>query len=574
MIQNQVHNPPAKPNPVGAAVSGHNSRSGDTTAFESLMSALASEARSSGVIFNSAPASRGAIAGREPFAPPTSSRDSGVPSPAELAARAADRAATKPRVKPVRITPKPAARPEATRVESRENPPTLTAKSSPEPRKPQRIDNAKTPKSERDTAPNSMDNTGNPAVSGTGGETGSKPGVNPSAVDPQATATPVTEAEVQALEQSLAAELSGNPGVASQTQGESPVAQLAPRAEETVATPTKAPVAAQPTPSVPVASEFPANTAALAALSGETPAEAKTPAMDGQALMRDILASIANPSTSDELPVEGLAEAVSPGGEAEVPGVTGEVGAHEAPTPWPDAVNNFGGVLAGQSTGSTAAGFAPMNLASLESEASAAGTSQTAGANVSGVSGNATAGTPVAAPAPLAGSAAPAAVNPSAPTYAPNLPGQVFDQLQHHLGRLRALGEGIHQLKLAIKPEAFGPVRVAVNFQADGSVQLQLLGANEAARDQLRQALGEIRRDLASTGLNAQLDLAQSDQHFAQFTQAGQDGQSGARGEGGASGSRGGGAGDPEGGSEIGESAPRVGDVLKDGSDGSVDMYT
>lgn len=136
MIQNQVHNPPAKSNPVGVVVSGYNSRSGDTTAFESLTSTLASEARPSGVIFDSTPVSRGVIAGREPFTPSTSSRDSGVPSPAELAACAADRAATKPRVRPVRITPRPAACPEVTRVESRKNPPTLTAKSSPEPRKP------------------------------------------------------------------------------------------------------------------------------------------------------------------------------------------------------------------------------------------------------------------------------------------------------------------------------------------------------------------------------------------------------------------------------------------------------
>lgn len=160
------------------------------------------------------------------------------------------------------------------------------------------------------------------------------------------------------------------------------------------------------------------------------------------------------------------------------------------------------------------------------------------------------------------------------PVYAPNLSAQVFDQLQQHLGRLRSLGEGIHQLKLAIKPEAFGPVRVAVNFQADGTVQLQLLGANDAARDSLRQILGDLRRDLASTGLSAQLDLAESAQNFAQFSAAGGGGRGASSGgEEDSQDSRSQGVGAAGTGEETVDTTPRVGDVLKDGTDGGIDMF-
>lgn len=203
----------------------------------------------------------------------------------------------------------------------------------------------------------------------------------------------------------------------------------------------------------------------------------------------------------------------------------------------------------------------------------AAGASNAGSSSVSAVSGTSAQTTPVASAAPAAAPAA-SAPNPvaqAAPTYAPNLSQQLFDQMQHQLSRLKVLGQGQHQLKLAINPETFGPVRVAANFHADGTVHLQLLGASEAARDQLRQVLSDLRRDLASTGLQADLDVAENAQEFAQFTGAGagsSERETGRAGQAGAASTDG---------SETEEidvvSAPRVGDVLKDGTDGSVDMF-
>lgn len=216
--------------------------------------------------------------------------------------------------------------------------------------------------------------------------------------------------------------------------------------------------------------------------------------------------------------------------------------------------------LTGQTAGNTA-------------NTTAAGASNAGSSSVSAVSGTSAQTTPVASAAPAAAPAA-SAPNPvaqAAPTYAPNLSQQLFDQMQHQLSRLKALGQGQHQLKLAINPETFGPVRVAANFHADGTVHLQLLGASEAARDQLRQVLSDLRRDLASTGLQADLDVAENAQEFAQFTGAGagsSERETGRAGQAGAASTDG---------SETEEidvvSAPRVGDVLKDGTDGSVDMF-
>lgn len=216
-----------------------------------------------------------------------------------------------------------------------------------------------------------------------------------------------------------------------------------------------------------------------------------------------------------------------------------------------------------------AAGQAAGNSAN----ATAAGASNAGSSAVSAVSGTSAQTTPVASAAPATAPAAstPNPVAQAAPTYAPNLSQQLFDQMQHQLSRLKVLGQGQHQLKLAINPETFGPVRVAANFHADGTVHLQLLGASEAARDQLRQVLSDLRRDLASTGLQADLDVAENAQEFAQFTGAGTGSSERGTGRAGQAGaaSTDGSETEPE---DV-VSRPKVGDVLKDGTDGSVDMF-
>lgn len=560
MIENQVHSP-TKLSPT--AVPAASAKIGDTTAFESLMSALAVEARRGfPASRDNASAARGAISARERLAAAAPRRNTGVPSPAELAKRATERAADKmPNKLAAKPATKPSARPEATRPEQTETAKT-TAEKTPaaKPAKPQRVvtsqdSQAEVPDSQnmeaRSAGTNPAEDFGNTSATTTATE----------ATTPAADSG-INQADLEAMEEALAAELSGNPGVAAPV-AENLAAELAPQE----ATP----------PLNDAVSEFPANTAAQAALAGKTDEASKAPAMDGAALMQDIRTAAVT-SNSEEIPVLVPTES-----DTSISGVTtGDVtGMPEAPvdpmpevpTPWPDAVNNSGGVLGTSAAGGAgvATGFAPMTPANVTTEAGNASIS-----GVNGTAGNATASTPAAAPAATASPIATAPstpVNPSAPTFAPNLTQQVFDLLQHHLGRLRNVGLGVHQLRLAIKPEAFGPVRVAVHFQADGAVQMQLLAANEAAREQLRQVLGEIRRDLASTGLQAQLDLAESDQHFAEFTSAGggdSQGENPGRGTG-PQGQEAGGVNTTE--ESQDNVRPQVGDVLKDGSDGSVDMF-
>ena len=84
-------------------------------------------------------------------------------------------------------------------------------------------------------------------------------------------------------------------------------------------------------------------------------------------------------------------------------------------------------------------------------------------------------------------------------------------QLAGTLARLRTAPEGTHVLHVHVDPEDLGPVRVTAHIGAEG-VRIELLGVTDAARDALRGALSELRRDLAATGLQADLDLAADDQ--------------------------------------------------------------
>jgi flagellar hook-length control protein FliK len=55
-------------------------------------------------------------------------------------------------------------------------------------------------------------------------------------------------------------------------------------------------------------------------------------------------------------------------------------------------------------------------------------------------------------------------------------------------------------LTLAVDPEHFGPVRVVAHISAE-SVRIELVGATDQAREQLKAALPDLRRDLAQAGL-------------------------------------------------------------------------
>ncbi|WP_448070897.1 flagellar hook-length control protein FliK [Georgenia yuyongxinii] len=82
------------------------------------------------------------------------------------------------------------------------------------------------------------------------------------------------------------------------------------------------------------------------------------------------------------------------------------------------------------------------------------------------------------------------------------------EQLAGPLARLRALPEGTHVLTVHIEPENLGPLRVTAHITGEG-VRIELLGATDAAREALRLTLTDLRRDLAATGLSADLQLGQ-----------------------------------------------------------------
>ncbi|MCC2307263.1 flagellar hook-length control protein FliK [Cellulomonas sp. zg-Y338] len=84
----------------------------------------------------------------------------------------------------------------------------------------------------------------------------------------------------------------------------------------------------------------------------------------------------------------------------------------------------------------------------------------------------------------------------------------VAAQLAPQLASLRSLGEGQHVMSLAIDPEHLGPVRVVAHISPD-AIRIELIGATDASREALRGSLSELRRDLAASGLQAELQLGQ-----------------------------------------------------------------
>lgn len=104
---------------------------------------------------------------------------------------------------------------------------------------------------------------------------------------------------------------------------------------------------------------------------------------------------------------------------------------------------------------------------------------------------------------------------------------QIVEQLDARWPAVKVAGPGTHVMTLRLEPEHFGPLRVVAHIGAEG-VRIELLGSTEAARDALRQALPDLKRDLVGVGLSADLDLGSRGQN-------GQNGQ-GVRADGGASG--------------------------------------
>ncbi|MGO4690013.1 flagellar hook-length control protein FliK [Glaciibacter sp. 2TAF33] len=121
-----------------------------------------------------------------------------------------------------------------------------------------------------------------------------------------------------------------------------------------------------------------------------------------------------------------------------------------------------------------------------------------------------------AAPAGLVGApphTPPAPVAPAAPaaSVAPAQPAPLAAQVAAPLFTLVGAKPGEHVLSINVTPDNLGPVTVRAHVSADG-VRVELFAPNDAGRDALRAILPDLRRDLAGSGLNSNLDLSSQNQ--------------------------------------------------------------
>jgi flagellar hook-length control protein FliK len=70
---------------------------------------------------------------------------------------------------------------------------------------------------------------------------------------------------------------------------------------------------------------------------------------------------------------------------------------------------------------------------------------------------------------------------------------------------------GEHVLTISVTPNNLGPVTVRAHVTGEG-IRLELFAPTDLARDALRGILPDLRRDLAGSGLNAELDLSSDSQ--------------------------------------------------------------
>ncbi|TAM68383.1 MAG: hypothetical protein EPN48_10220 [Microbacteriaceae bacterium] len=108
--------------------------------------------------------------------------------------------------------------------------------------------------------------------------------------------------------------------------------------------------------------------------------------------------------------------------------------------------------------------------------------------------------------APTATSTAPAPT----PVLAP-APPTVATQLLQPVFTLARAGNGTHTVTVNVIPDNLGPVTVRAHV--DGSaMHIELFSASDGGRDALKQLMPDLRRDLVSAGITANLDLSSQGQ--------------------------------------------------------------
>ena len=119
---------------------------------------------------------------------------------------------------------------------------------------------------------------------------------------------------------------------------------------------------------------------------------------------------------------------------------------------------------------------------------------------------------PASVPVALSVTAPPAPAVPVPAGYTAQLVKPVFS--------LATAGPGEHTMTVQVNPDRLGPVTLQAHIGA-GGVRIEMFAASADGRDVLRQALPELRKDLAGAGINASLDLSSNAQSGS--PQGGQD---------------------------------------------------
>lgn len=166
----------------------------------------------------------------------------------------------------------------------------------------------------------------------------------------------------------------------------------------------------------------------------------------------------------------------------------------------PDGGNSTGNLVVGSNIGQSPADV--LNHVKPATNDLAAAAATPVGANT-GVN------VPSASGAPTSANASQTAVPPSVP-----------DQLGVHLRALAGARAGTHVMSVALDPQNLGDVRIVAHIAAD-QIRIDLAGATDATRNALRAALEDLRRDLQSAGMNAELGLGDGGRQSQSETQTG-----------------------------------------------------
>ncbi|MGO4102378.1 flagellar hook-length control protein FliK [Leifsonia sp. YAF41] len=117
---------------------------------------------------------------------------------------------------------------------------------------------------------------------------------------------------------------------------------------------------------------------------------------------------------------------------------------------------------------------------------------------------------PIAAPTGSAPTASAPAVS-AVPVAAHAAPVPLTEQVAKPLLALVGAADGEHTLTITVTPDNLGPVTVRAHVAGE-HIRIELFAPSAESRDALKQILTDLRRDLASNGFGAQLDLSGKNQ--------------------------------------------------------------